>query len=290
MKNKTFKTIFASLVLTLVILGTCQVTKAEEVIKEQTLPTSSLYLWVKTKEFVQLNLFTWKKSSKTELLADFTDQRIAEMNYAQSVNDTDAIDLSLSRYEWQKTKELQYTQNSNDDAIMTQIKERTLEQQREMTKLQLSLENNDEVQQNMVEVQKNVANQIKETVRVVEGEEGAAQVELQTRYIWIDPNADTSGNLPPLPDNAGNWEYAPGTSGRDTTGKVVEIQITTSSEANSVKVEGQNSVKVEGSNDGTSTTVETNSSSSNGNSVRVETNQGSGSSGNSQNVIINDGE
>lgn len=287
MKNKTFKTIFASLVLVLVILGTCQIAKAEEAIKEQTLPTSSLYLWVKTKEFVQLNLFTWKKSSKTELLADFTDQRIDEMNYAQSIDDTDAVDLALSRYQWQKTKELQYTQNVNDDAIMTQIKERTLEQQREMTKLQLNLENNDNLQQNMVEVQKNVANQIKETVNVVEGEEGAAQVELQTRYIWIDPNADANGNLPPLPDNAENWEYAPGTSGRDTTGKVVEIQITIDSEANSVKIDGQNSVKVEGSNDGSSTTVETNS---NGNSVRVETNQGSGDSGNSQNVIINEEE
>lgn len=275
----TKKIISMALILILSIYSISQIAQAEDEVQKQALPTSSSYLWVKVKEFTKLNLFTWEKSSKIKVLGDFTDQRMEEMSYAESIDNTDAIELSLNRYQWQKTKELQYVQDVNDEAIMDQTKEQTLEQQREMTKLQLSLEDSGDLQKNVVEVQKNVANQTKEVVRIIEGEEGVTQVDIQTKYVWIDPNADASGQLPPLPDNAEKWEYAPGTSGRDTTGKIIDIQITSGTESSG---QGESNVIIKeqtdtnsdsGSNKVINTTTESGEGTSSSSNVKVDVDQ-----------------
>lgn len=210
------------LILFLLVCGTSQVALAEDEIQKQILPTSPSYTWVKTKEFIKLNLFTWEKSSKAKVLDDFTNQRIKEMNYAESINNEEAMDLSLNRYEWQKNKELQYAQDANDDSMMDQVKKQTTQQQRELTKLQLNLDDAKDLQKNIVDVQKNVANKTKDVVKIVEGEEGAAEIDIQTKYIWIDPNS--TGESASL-ENIINWEYEPGTEGRGEAGNVIDIQI-----------------------------------------------------------------
>ncbi len=180
---------------------------AAEEVQKQILSTSPLYLLVKVKESVQ-QFLTFNR----------------EMEYAKFSDDNDALDASLNRYQAQKTQALGYVKGASDTRVVEQVKENTLAQQQTMTKMQMGVEGSEGVQQRIVEVQKEVAGEIKKTVEVVQGAEEAADVENKTRYIWLDPNADASGNLPPLPDEIiKEWEYAPGTEGRDDSGKVVEI-------------------------------------------------------------------
>ncbi|MFH1896190.1 MAG: DUF5667 domain-containing protein [bacterium] len=185
------------------------------------LPTSPLYVFVKIKESVQ-QLFTFDQDSKTALLEEFSQQRIDEMSYAASENDTTALNLSLERYQSQKTKALGYVKGASDTRIAQQVRETALEQQRVMTRLQLQVGGTGNIQQNIVRVQKEVAVETKNTIGAVLGAETAQETENNTRYVWLDPNADTNGNLPPLPDEIAKWEYAPGTQGRDEVGRVVE--------------------------------------------------------------------
>jgi len=176
-----------------------------------TLPTSSAFTWVKAKEWLRINLFTFRVSSKASLYNGYSDRRISEMNYAQGQGDTDAITQSLTRYENQKQRALQYAIRANDQAIMKRIRQMTLDQQRQMTQLQLKLESNGELQKNIVRVQKQVAERSQGTVEVVEGKDAADTLEQQTWVVWRDPNADVNGKLPALSDTA-TLEYAPGTT------------------------------------------------------------------------------
>lgn len=186
-----------------------------------TLPSSSVFTWIKIKEWTKINLFTFKKTSKAGIYNGYSDRRISEMEYALEKDDEISIDRSLERFETQKQKALEYAKNANDKAVMQRIRERTLEQQRTMTKLQLQLSNNSELQQNVVRVQKQIANQTNESVEVVEGTEAAVKVETQTWVVWRDPSADIDGNLPKIEDTA-ELEYAPGTTAGGTGGRVYE--------------------------------------------------------------------
>jgi len=186
-----------------------------------TLPTSGVFTWVKVKEWVKINLLTFKGTSKAGIYNGYSDRRISEMEYALEQDDEISIDRSLERFEAQKQKALEYAKNADDKAIMERIRKRTLEQQRTMTKLQLQLSNNGDLQQNVVRVQKQIANQTRESVEIVEGTESAVKVETQTWVIWRDPNADINGNLPKI-ENTAELEYAPGTSPGGTGGRVYE--------------------------------------------------------------------
>ncbi len=211
-------------VVTLVFLVGFFITPAfaAEEVQKQLLPTSPLYLLVKVKEYVQ-QFLTFNQAAKAQLLENFAEQRVREMEYASSLDNNKALDLSLDRYQTQKTQALGYVKGASDSKVVDQIKEGTLEQQKVMTKTQMEVEGSEDVQQRIVEVQKEVAGELKKTVEIVQGTEEAAEVDEKTRYVWLDPNADASGKLPPLPDEIKEWEYAPGTEGRDETGKVVEI-------------------------------------------------------------------
>ncbi len=219
------KKILALTFLTLALLSSLPVTPAfaAEEVQKQLLPTSPVYLLVKIKESVQ-QFLTFNQSSKAELLEGFAEQRIKEMEYANFSDDDTALGTSLDRYQAQKTQALGYVLGASDSQVMNQIRERTVEQQRIMTRLQLRTETTERVQQRIVEVQKDVAGETRRVVETVLGVDEAAEMDNDVHYVWLDPNADASGNLPPLPDEIiKEWEYAPGTKGRDDTGKVVEI-------------------------------------------------------------------
>ena len=219
------KKILALALLTIILLSPLLITPvfAAEEVQKQILPTSPLYLLVKIKESVR-QFLTFNQSSKAELLEDFAEQRIREMEYAQFSEDDDALDTSLERYQTQKTQALGFVLGANDSKVMNQISERTIEQQSTMTKMQLEVEGSEGVQQHIVETQKEVAGEMKKTVEIVQGVDEAIEVDNKMHYVWLDPNADASGNLPPLPDVIiEEWEYAPGTEGRDESGKVVEV-------------------------------------------------------------------
>jgi hypothetical protein len=197
---------------------------AAEEVPKQILPTSPLYLLVKVKESLQ-QFLTFNQNSKVQLLGDFTEQRVREMEYASSLDNGEALDASLNRYQAQKTMALGYVQGISDEKIVEEVKENTVEQQQTMTKMQLEIEGSPGVQQRIVEVQKEIAGKIKNTVEVIQGSEEATAIENKLHYVWLDPNANASGKLPPLPDEIGKWEYAPGTEGRDEAGRVVEYTV-----------------------------------------------------------------
>ncbi|MBU0708479.1 hypothetical protein KJ596_01860 [Patescibacteria group bacterium] len=221
------KKTFTITLLTLILLSCCSsssVLAAAEV-QKQLLPTSPFYTLVKVKESIQ-QFLTFRQSSKATLLEGFADQRVEEMNYASSIDDHNALDLSLDRYQKQKTQAIEYAEGTSDSVVVDKIKEGTLNQQKEMTKMQLQVEGSAGVQQRIVEVQKEVAVEVKKTVQIVQGTEKAIELDEKTHYIWLDPNVDASGNLPPLPDELIKWEYAPGTEGRDTNNRIIETILT----------------------------------------------------------------
>lgn len=216
---------FLALTLLALVLSSFSVAApalAAEDVETQLLPTSPLYLLVKVKEAVQ-QFLTFDQSAKAELLDEFTEQRIKEMDYASFSGDDDALELSLDRYQMQKTRALEHAEEANDSVVVDQIRERTLEQQRTMTHMQLTIEDSEGVQRHIVKTQMEIAEETERVVAVVISIDEAVKVVNDTRYIWLDPNADASGNLPPLPDEMVEWEYAPGTEGRDEAGRVVEI-------------------------------------------------------------------
>ena len=219
------KKVLALALLTLALLSPLLVTQAfaAEEVQKQILPTSPFYFLVKIKESVQ-QFLTFNQSSKAELLEGFAEQRIKEMEYADFTDDGPALGASLDRYQAQKTQALGYVLGASDSKVMNQIRERTVEQQRTMTTMQLGVEDSEGVQDHIVDVQKDIAEETKRTVETVQGVDEAAEMDNDLHYVWLDPNADVDGNLPPLPDEIiEEWEYAPGTDGRDDTGKMVEI-------------------------------------------------------------------
>lgn len=219
------KKILALMFLVLVLLSPCLATSAfaAEEVEKQILPTSPFYLVIKIKEAVQ-QFLTFNTSSKAELLESFAGQRIKEMEYANFSDDNKALDTSLERYQTQKMQALGHVKGASDSKVMDQIKERTVEQQGTMTKMQLEIEGSEGVQERIVEMQKDIAEETKRTVETVQGVDEAVEVDNATRYVWLDPNADASGKLPTLPGEiVEDWEYAPGTEGRDDGGRVVEI-------------------------------------------------------------------
>lgn len=245
-----------------------QSTPSTEVSVEKVLlPDAGIYLWVKTKEFVRLNILTYQDGSKAKVLESFTQTRIKEMNYADYIKNANALDKSLNRYQSQKVKALDYAQKTNDENIIDGIKKNTIEQQKEMTKIQINIENDSDLQKNIVEVQKNVANEVKNTVEITQGEDKATEIEQKINYVWVDPNADANGNLPKLPDK---WEYVPGTEGRNSAGKLVKVKTDQgeveiyqeSSESSQLEIKGGNS----SSDSNASTPVD-----SNGNPVIINT-------------------
>ncbi|MBU1110409.1 hypothetical protein KKB83_02240 [Patescibacteria group bacterium] len=221
--KKTFTTTLLALIFLSCCLSSSVLAAAE--VQKQLLPTSPFYTLVKVKESIQ-QFLTFRQSSKATLLEGFADQRVEEMNYASSIDDHNALDLSLDRYQQQKTQAIEYAEGTSDSVVVDKIKEGTLNQQKEMTKMQLQVEGSEGVQQRIVEVQKEVAVEVKKTVQIVQGSEKAIELDEKTHYIWLDPNVDASGNLPPLPDELIKWEYAPGTEGRDSDNRVIETILT----------------------------------------------------------------
>lgn len=198
----------------------CSSVLAADSTESITLPSSSLFTWVKAKEWIKINLLTFKPASKAGLYNGYSDRRVSEMKYADEIDDNQAIEESLARYEVQKQKSFEYAVNANDQGVMQKIREKTLEQQRDMTQLQLNLNDDTKLQENIVRVQKQIATESGNYIELIEGIEAAQKAETQTWVIWQDPNADINGNLPALSDTA-NLEYAPGT-GQGNGGRVYE--------------------------------------------------------------------
>ncbi|EKD57027.1 MAG: hypothetical protein ACD_58C00021G0005 [uncultured bacterium] len=199
---------------------TVQTPSTQVTVEKVLLPDSGLYVWVKTKEFVRLNILTYQDGSKAKVLESFTETRVKEMNYADYIKNDNALDKSLNRYQSQKEKALNYAEKSDKDEIINEIKDQTVEQQKQMTKIQIDTDNAN-LQNNIVVVQKNIANKVINTVEITQGKDKATEIENQINYVWVDPNADENGNLLKLPDK---WEYAPGTQGRDSAGKLIKVQ------------------------------------------------------------------
>jgi len=213
-------------ILTLALVTSLFITPAlaAEEVQKQILPTSPLYLLVKVKESVQ-QLLTFNQNSKTQLLEGFAEQRVREIEYANFAGDEAALNVSLDRYQAQKTQVLAQVKGASDSRVVEEVKEKTVEQQQTMTQMQI--EGSPGIARRIVEVQKDIAGEIKNTVEVAQGVDEAAEIENKIHYVWLDPNADASGKLPPLPDEIGKWEYAPGTEGRNESGRVVEFTVAT---------------------------------------------------------------
>lgn len=173
------------------------------------IPGTISFAWVKTREWLRLNLLVREIDAKAVLNDQYTDRRVAEMEYAQYLGRDNSVLQSLNRYESQKRQAFELLERSGNQKALNVLRERTLKQQRAMTELQLKIANNGDLQQNIVRVQKQVVEQTMNVVSAFEGQNAAAEVEKKTWVIWRDPGADVNGSLPPLPDKL---EYAPGTA------------------------------------------------------------------------------
>lgn len=180
-------------------------------IEKVPLPGSFTYNWTKAKEFANLNLFTYRAESKAQLLDDYADQRVKEMNYAVAVGNNKALETLVQTYNTQKNNALEYARNAKNEAVLNGIKENMLTQQQEMTKIQLKIID-ETIKEKFVEVQKQAAEKIQNVVAAIQGQDEAKKIFEQTRYTWVDPYfniqqmVQQGGVMPTLPSN---WEYRP---------------------------------------------------------------------------------
>lgn len=268
---KKISSITLSLVFALTLSGTAL---AAETVADITLPNSSAYTLVRAKEWIRINLLTFKASSKASLYNGYSDRRVSEMSYASSLGDTESIEKSLNRYEIQKERAMSYAQRAMNSEVLSGIKQMTLAQQRTMTNLQLQLSNSGELQNNIVRVQKEIALRAKEVVENIEGQDEADTIDKQTWVIWSDPNAEIDGELPDVP---ATLEYAPGTGPGGVGTRVYEggskhiwAPGTTSAGGPSSATTSQNVIETDGSSgsdssNSSSGTVIENSTNGNGN-------------------------
>jgi len=117
-------------ILVLILLTSIFVTPtfAAEEVQKQILPTSPLYFLVKVKESVQ-QFLTFNQNAKAQLLEDFAEQRVREMEYASFAGDEAALNASLNRYQAQKTQVLGYVKGASDSKVVEVVKEGTVAQQ-----------------------------------------------------------------------------------------------------------------------------------------------------------------
>jgi len=222
-----------------------------------TLPSDSGYTLIKAKEWIKINLLTFKSSSKASLYNGYSDRRVSEMKYAVLLNDTESAEKSLNRYEIQKERAMRYAERAGNAEVLSGIKKMTISQQRVMTSLQLQLNNAGELQESIVRVQKQIATMTKKVVGNVEGENAAKIIDTQTWVVWSDPNADINGDLPELP---AKLEYAPGTGPGGTGSRIYEggserVWAPGTSEGGTAETTKGENVLAPGTSGGTSNTV-----------------------------------
>jgi len=250
------------------------------------LPTSTGYFWVRIKENLNYYLLSFSASSRAAKLDNFTELRMDELMGGQEANDEEAIATSLKRYEIQRNLSYGYAKKVNNEALLSKIRTRSLEQQRQMTLLQLKLQNQN-LQLEMIRVQQETANSFQIAVETTNGAETGQTLRTQIRNIWYAPGL-TDGSLTQEEQAPEDWTYSPGSClvkyNRDADEYDLNLLAQTNSQKNPVSGSSQNSGNAQPSD----TNMQGESSSGNGQNQVIE--QGNGSSdnqsGNSGNRVI----
>jgi len=210
---------------------------------EQTeLPTQFTY----AKEWLNLNLFTWKTESKISLVNRYATNRAEEIKSVATENKSDALAGLVTRYSRLIAKENQILQKNkaNFPAFANVVKSGTLSQQNVLSEARQSATIEAD-QKTIAAAQESAVNTIKQNIADLENPESAADFSNQVVAVWRDPNKIIKN------DETTTRVYAAGTSleTSDTNNGVVidggQAKIT--NENNNLKIEyapgtGPNSV------------------------------------------------
>lgn len=230
------KKIFIALAVGLIIL--CA-TPASAAGKQNNLPTRFTY----AKEWVRVNILTWKADSKVKVLDNLATTRVENIMIANQNNSNFSVYGDKLLQIKEKQNNIIQTKNISDDTV-NKIAAQELERQKTLSMIRQNAQS-DDIRNKIVSIQEQVVNNTKSSIEKVSNKDTAEKFSEKIISTWRDPKneikdeketrvyaAGTSengtidegiiidgGEAKIDKDNAGNLkiEYAPGTGPSSTT-------------------------------------------------------------------------
>lgn len=198
------------------------------------------------KEWVNLNLFTWKAQSKIKLLDRYAINRADEIKTIANQNNSDALSNLVTRYSnlISKTSQIIQKNKNSQSALVDITKTDLIAQQKTLSEARQSATVEDD-QKTIASAQEKAVNAIKQNINDFQDADSADKLTEQMVTVWRDPKGEIDTN-----NEKTTRVYAAGTSENGTIDEGVIIdggQAKIVNESNQLKIEyapgtGPNSV------------------------------------------------
>lgn len=188
------------------------------------------------KEWINLNVFTWKAQSKITLLGRYATNRAEEIKTIANQNNSDALSNLVTRYSTliAKTSQIIQKNKNNQSALVDSTKTDLLAQQRILSEARQSVRVEND-QQTIASAQEKAVNAIKQNINDFQNVDSANQFAEQMVTVWRDPKGEIDTGKEKT-----TRVYAAGTSESGTTDEGVIIdggQAKIVNENNQLKIE-----------------------------------------------------
>jgi len=207
------KTIFI-VVASIFVIFTASPAYAEDSTNNQNLPTS----WSYAKEWLNLNLFTWKAESKVKVYDKYATKRAQNIAFAYNSNKVDQVEELSNRFKVSETKMLQILEQNkiaNKTSLLNIIQSNAIERQKILSEIRTNLQN-EEQKKLTASLQEESVNNIKNTIAILEDKETADKFSQQIVSVWRDP-------IKTVADEKETRVYAVGTNEKGTIDEGVII-------------------------------------------------------------------
>ncbi len=190
--------------------------------------TSENSIVVKVQEGIEY-FFAFRVENKVVVLEKHAEKRLVmAQDYAEKENN-EKVQNMIQNYQQIKEKQNDLLGKTNNEDVLGQVTERTIEQQRTMEEIKTNI--NEEGKQNVIQVQEQVANQVAKHVIDVNGPEGATEFLNDVAHVWA-PGTGPGGEAGVVIEG-GSIQFAPGTSaGGPATQDIKTVEVKTGGETN----------------------------------------------------------
>lgn len=177
------------------------------------LPTKFTY----AKEWISLNLLTWKSESKVKVLDDFATKRVSDIQTASQSADESKISPLTDRYLKIKERETNRieTKNISTDTVNLVV-ERELERQRILSTIRQ--ETKSEIVKNLIsKAQEEAVNRTKSAIEKTQKDEDVKSFQDNVVAAWRDPKSEIDEN-----QEKATRVFAEGTTSEGVSGVIID--------------------------------------------------------------------
>ncbi|MCX6810453.1 MAG: hypothetical protein NTY30_01795 [Candidatus Berkelbacteria bacterium] len=204
--KKTLLILVASLVIFLA-------TSALAANGQSKLPTQLTY----AKEWINLNLLTWKSESKVKTLDNYATERVANIQTASQSSDDSGVSTMADRYLQLKDKETNIIKTKNISAdTINMVVSRELERQKTLSTIRQETKS-ETVKNQIVKAQEEAVSKTKSAILKKQQDTDVKEFENDIVGAWRDPDGTID------PSNEKNTRvYAAGTTGEGINGVLID--------------------------------------------------------------------